>query len=129
MAPEFTPSIVLIDLHFDNDVLMGKLAYYEKGEGRIGVRWGIEQQPDGYKSIGGGAAYIQNESLIEPPASQLRVRPVSDNRYQWSEGAREERKPPPMLIMILPKDYTAVNLVPSPIGTDIFTGISKEKDR
>ncbi len=129
MAPEFTPNIALLDLRIDESGLKGTLRYYEKSDGKITVRWLIDEPPDGYREIGEGAAYIKDEpSIIEPPPSEnKRLLPISADRYQWAEAARFEGKPPPMLILILPRNYTAVDLLPKPIGTDIFTDGSGDK--
>ncbi|MFN2123821.1 MAG: hypothetical protein ACK2U0_13160 [Candidatus Promineifilaceae bacterium] len=122
MAPEFPPNIALLDLRFENSRLKGTLKYYEKEEGSIGVRWLIDEAPEGYMAIGGGAAYITADSILERPASKnKRLVPISKDRYQWSEGAIDAKIPPPMLILILPKGYTADELIPKPIGTDMFT--------
>jgi hypothetical protein len=126
MAPEFPPNIALLDLRFENSRLKGTLKYYEKEEGSIGVRWLIDDAPKGYMAIGGGAAYITADSIIERPASKnKRLVPISEDRYQWSEGAYKTGTPPPMLILILPNGYTADELLPKPIGTDLFKDESK----
>jgi hypothetical protein len=128
MAPEFPPNIALLDLRFENSRLKGTLKYYEKEEGRIGVRWLIDEAPQGYRPIGGGAAYITADSILERPASKnKRLAPISEDRYQWSEGSTDSGIPPPMLILILPKGYTADELIPKPIGTDLFRDRSKDE--
>jgi len=122
MAPEFPPNIALLDLRFENSRVKGTLTYYEKEEGSIGVRWLIDEAPQGYMAIGGGAAYITADSILERPASKnKRLVPIAKDRYQWAEGAIDSRIPPPMLILILPKGYTVEELIPKPIGTDLFT--------
>ena len=128
MAPEFPPKIALLDLRCDNSRLKGTLKYYEKEIGRIGVRWLIDEAPAGYMAIGGGAAYITADSIIEHAQSDnKRLTPFFKNRYQWNEGASDPEKPPPMLILILPKGYTADELLPKPIGTDLFRDESNDE--
>ena len=123
MAPDFSPNIALLDLHDGESTLKGTLTYYEKETGRIEVRWLIDQAPMGYRAIGGGAAYITDDPSIQSSSSEnyavLRIA-EDRQRYQWSEGAQEANKPPPMLILILPPNHSAVDLLPDPIGTHLF---------
>jgi hypothetical protein len=130
MAPEFSPNIALLDLRYADALLLGRLTYYEKDQGRIGVRWLIDKPPKGYKAIGSGAAYITDDGGIQTSSSEnyevMRISEESE-RYQWSEAAGEENKPPPMLILILPAAYSATDILPDPIGTDIFTDDQGDK--
>jgi hypothetical protein len=130
MAPEFSPNIALLDIRYKHSLLLGRLTYYEKDKGRIGVRWLVDKPPGGYKAIGNGAAYITDDTDIQTSSSEnYEVMRISEDqeRYQWSEAAGEEDKPPPMLILILPAARSATDILPDPIGTDIFTDEKGDK--
>jgi hypothetical protein len=126
MAPEFPPSLVIFDARFKGNVLQGALEYVEavgaRSEHRLRVRWSVEDQPQDYRAVGGGVAYIYDKGPeFQPMPISENAKPIffGDSRYQWTEGL-QFGLPWLMFILILPKDYTLMDPWPKPVGTKIF---------
>lgn len=75
MAPERVPSLVVFDSRFENSVLEGSVEYIEPKDPkyRLRVRWNVERQPEGYRSVGKGVAYIYDTG------SEVDIAPISED--------------------------------------------------
>ena len=67
------------------------------------------------------------DGIILPPFVNAHTHLELTDFSQWSEAAGEEDKPPPMLILILPAARSASDILPDPIGTDIFSDENGDK--
>src|SRR5947208_5027801 len=109
MAPEFTPSLIVLDLEFRNDLLEGSLSYFEAPPGeRLRIRWAVQAKPPGFLAVQNGVAYVRDTgTVIEVPGSSD-ARPIrqGNNRNCWPEGGQPRGEPGPMIVLILPDGYT-----------------------
>jgi hypothetical protein len=124
MAPEHPPVLVVFDAKIINGALKGTLQYIEPEEGgrELRVRWGVENQPEGFVAVGEGVAYVYAEDTkarIIPISEDASPDHLGDSRYRWIEGLQfgVERL---MFTLILPQGYTLTNPEPVPTGTKNF---------
>ena len=126
MAPEYPPSLVLFDARWDKNVLKGVLEYVEAGgpnSERLRVRWSVEGQPEDFRAVGGGVAYVYDKGghgfTLMPISEEANATNLGNSRYQWTEGL-QCGLPWLMFILVLPEGYTLVDPQPDPVGTKVF---------
>ena len=124
MAPEYTPKIVIFDARFENGELKGSTQYIETEHAsqQLRVRWDVESQPEDFRQIGGGIAYVyaKGPEVKEYPISRdARPTVISSDRYRWAEGM-PSGCPWLMFIMILPEKHTLFEPNPKPAHMKIF---------
>jgi predicted nucleotide-binding protein len=124
MAPEFPPSIVVFDLEYQDDRLIGTLEYVESPDfnHRFTVNWSALKAPEGYRAIGSGVAYVYDKAhslQILPLKEQVVPASLGEGRFLWSEGLHTGL-PGVMCILILPKGTTIVDPTPPPTGSKLF---------
>jgi formylglycine-generating enzyme len=121
MAPEYPPKLVVFDSRFEDEQLKGDLYYAEVSFGSLRVRWDAKRRPTGFRSVGGGVAFVEN-------TDQLKVLPVSHDsiaddlgslHYRWSRGLPED-VPWMMFVVILPPTYTVAAAEPRPTRAKVF---------
>jgi hypothetical protein len=122
MAPEHPPELVIFDSRFEEGILKGDLCYIEVPVGqRLRVAWEPEHEPENFRSVGGGVAYVFDTDDVE--CRQVSHNAVPDDlggfRYRWSEGLTPGI-PWIMFVVILPKDYTIVEPEPLPARAKTF---------
>src|SRR5208337_3909634 len=115
MAPEHAPGVAIVDAQFDGDSLRARLEYVEPQRPglRLRVRWSVESQPEDFRSVGRGVAYIYEKSggITVSTSEDARPTDLGSSRYQWTEGLQKEW-PWLMFILILPENHTLANPQP-----------------
>jgi len=89
MAPEYAPSVVIFDSFFSGNVLKGSVQYVEPQDSnqRLRVRWSVGKQPEKFRPVGDGVAYIYDEDIhVELVSEDASPTYLGDSRYQWTEG-------------------------------------------
>ena len=122
MAPEYPPGLVIFDSQFEDDKLKGDLYYVEVPIGsRLRVRWDTERQPENFRPVGGGVAYVFETSELQDPLISHDSIPddLGGLRYRWTEGLKLGI-PWVMFILILPSGHTLVAAEPVPARAKIF---------
>jgi hypothetical protein len=116
------PSLVIFDSRFDGETLKGTLEYVESAEAnqRLRVRWNVKSQPEDFRSVGGGVAYIKGDKIsVEPISNDAEASYLGDSRYRWEEGLQPGR-PWLMFILIVPENHTLTDPDPLPADTKTF---------
>jgi hypothetical protein len=124
MAPEHPPELVIFDSRFEEEKLKGNLHYVEVPIGnRLRVRWDSEREPENFKPVGEGVAYVLKiDQLVELPVSRDSIPDdLGGLRYRWSEGLNFGI-PWVMFVLILPSGHTLVAAEPMPARAKIFKG-------
>lgn len=124
MAPEYPPSLVILDLHFEEETLLGAVEYVEMRDGgRLRVRWHATGQPEGFRAVGGGVAFVAESAELEIVSIYPDARPddLGHLSYSWAEGLRPGTAWL-MFILILPPGYSLVTTLPMPTGGKLFAG-------
>jgi len=126
MAPEFPPILVIATLRFEEKRLMATLEYVESKDFSkpLTVRWSAATQPERYRSVGGGVAYVFDDTDkydILPVSEDASAIELGNGRYLWKEGIQVGR-PRVMFILVLPHGQTIEDPWPLPAGTKIFDG-------
>jgi hypothetical protein len=124
MAPEFPPILVIATLRFEGKRLMAILEYVESIDFSrpLTVRWSAATQPERYRSVGGGVAYVFDEAEkynILPVSEDASAIELGNGRYLWKEGI-QVGAPRVMFILVLPNGQTIEDPWPLPAGTKIF---------
>jgi len=124
MAPEFPPVLVIATLRFEGKRLMARLEYVEsRGFSKpLTVRWSAATQPERYRSVGCGVAYVFDEAenyTILPVSEDASAIELGNSRYMWKEGI-QVGQPRVMFILVLPQGQTIDDPWPLPAGTKIF---------
>ncbi len=124
MAPDFPPSLAVIDLRFKDETLTASVEYIEVSrQHRIRFRWNARSSPKSFISIGNGVAFIEDSAnLVFPPKSDdVAPDDLGNGRYRWVEGLRQG-VPWATLILILPAGYSLSNPSPQISAAKVFRG-------
>lgn len=124
MAPEYPPSLVILDLHFAEQTLLGAVEYIEMRDGgRLRVRWHAPGQPEGFRAVGGGVAFVAESAELEVVSIYPDARPddLGHLSYSWAEGLRPGTAWL-MFILVLPPGYSLVTSLPMPTSSKHFAG-------
>ena len=122
MAPEYPPGLVIFDSRFEDNKLKGHLHYVEVPIGnRLRVRWDTEGEPENFRPVGGGVAYVFKTRKLKDPLISHDSIPddLGDLRYRWTEGLKLGI-PWVMFVLILPSGHTLVAAEPVPARAKIF---------
>lgn len=114
MAPDYPPSLIVLDLRFVAERLIGNLQYVETATERpLRVRLDADSCPQGFVSVGDGVAFVaDDDDLLIPPASPDAIpEDMGAGRYRRREQLRPNTTSA-TLILILPRGYALVH--PSP---------------
>jgi hypothetical protein len=122
MAPEYPPSLVIVDLAYDHRELRFKTKYIERPDGmRLRVRWIEETIPNGFRPVGGGVTHVlKTDDLLVGQGGEGAVpRRQNEPGYMWAESI-PPGAPWRMLVMIFPAGHVAFDLRPYPEGVKRF---------
>ncbi|HEX9781345.1 MAG TPA: toll/interleukin-1 receptor domain-containing protein [Opitutaceae bacterium] len=122
MAPEHPPELVVFDASFEHGQLKGDLHYIEIPAGqRLRVRWDAESQPEGFRAVAGGVAYVADspELKVPSPSRDAIADDLGDSRYRWKEGLNLS-VPWVMSILVLPEGHTVSDAAPKPARAKVF---------
>lgn len=124
MAPEFPPSLVILDTHFEDDTLRASSEYVEPlrpGE-CLRVLWGVEHPEEDFSPVGDGVVFVHRKGddfVVVRVRTDVTPPDLGGHRYFWREGL-ERGKPWVMFILILPAGYTLDQPDPLPANARIF---------
>lgn len=122
MAPEFPPSLVIVDLAHKQRELQFKSEYVERPQGmRLRVRWSEEITPNGFRPVGGGVAHVlETDDLKVVSGGEGAVpRRANEPGYELPESI-PPGDPWRMLVIIFPAGHVAFDLRPYPEGVKRF---------
>jgi len=119
MAPEQEPLLVVVDLRFKGDELIGDIEYYDAQSppDLVRIRWGFGEAPEGYHPVGKGVAFAADFSR-RPDALGEPIPQDDQGRYSYAEGLGPA--PRFILVMILPPGKTLDETNPQPNSSRTF---------
>lgn len=125
MAPEFPPTLVILDARFEGGKLRATCEYVEARQtgARLRVRWGVDAAPSGFSPVGGGVAYISSEGdgFSSLSLGDMIPAELGDHRYRWTEGLNAGLDWL-MFVVIFPAGFTLNEPEPKPASVKKFQG-------
>jgi len=108
MAPDYPPSLIVLDLRTEECGLRATVEYLEfSNEKRLRFRWNALTKSPGFLPVGNGVAFVEEDSDLIFPPKNLNAIPddLGHSRYRWTEGLRQS-SPWAILILVLPPGFT-----------------------
>lgn len=104
MAPEFPPRLIVFT--HENDSANAHIENVETpGPGRLRVRWSDLEPPAGYRSVAGGALYVEDGPGLTIFERDVKLDSQGGRRFAWTQGT-PEGIPWLMIALILPPGFT-----------------------